>query len=207
MILLVSGATRTVRARAGSGRLGHLLTPRNGNSVDGLLATGLPVAADNSAFSGFDAAAFRRMLGRLRGRPVLWVCAPDVVGDAAATLALFDTWEVEIRAHGLPVALVAQDGLEGLEVPWGRVDALFIGGSTAWKLGPHAAALAREAKARGLWVHGGRVNSRRRFLHLASIGCDSVDGSGFSRFPDTRIPMAELWLEGIESGHAPTPAG
>ncbi len=203
MILLVSGATRTVRARAGSGRLGRLLTPRNGNSVGALFATGLPVAADNAAFTDFDPAAFRRMLGRLRGRPVLWVCAPDVVGDAAATLALFEVWEPEIRAHGLPVALVAQDGLERLEAPWGRIDALFLGGTTAWKLGPHAAALAREAKARGLWVHGGRVNTKKRFSHMASIGCDSVDGSGFSRFPDTRIPMAELWLEGVERARAP----
>jgi hypothetical protein len=198
VLLLVSGETRSVRARKDSKRLGHLLTPKNGNSIDALLATGLPVACDNSAFGTFDEAAFRRMLGKVRGKPVLFVCAPDVVGDAATTLALFDAWEPVIRGFGLPVALVGQDGLEDLAVPWGRMDAFFIGGGTGWKLGGAAAGLAREAKARGLWVHGGRVNTKKRFRHMAEIGCDSVDGSGFSRWPDARIPMAERWLEEIE---------
>jgi hypothetical protein len=48
-----------------------------------------------------------------------------------------------------PIALVAQDGLEPLPVPWEQLEALFIGGSSRWKLGPHAARLVREAKERG----------------------------------------------------------
>ncbi|MET7951049.1 hypothetical protein [Micromonospora sp. NPDC005324] len=35
-----------------------------------------------------------------------------------------------------PAALVAQDGLKAPAVPWHAIDALFIGGSTAWKLRP-----------------------------------------------------------------------
>src|SRR5205823_6752489 len=99
---------------------------------------------------------------------------------------------------GLPVALVGQDGAEALELPWGRFDALFLGGSTGWKLGPGAAALAREAKRRGLWVHMGRCNTRQRFRHAFALGCDSVDGSGFSRWPDQRIPAALEWLAELD---------
>ena len=54
---------------------------------------------------------------------------------------------------------------------------MFVGGSTEFKLGPVAAALCQEAKARGLWVHVGRVNSRKRLRYSASIGADSADGT------------------------------
>ena len=135
MILLVSGATRTLRQLPDKSRLGHLLTPRAGDSIDTLLANGLPVAADNCAFSAWDETAFVRMLHKLRGKPVMWVTAPEVVGDASATLALFEKWEPIIRGYGLPVALVGQDGLQNLEVPWQRSDCLFWaaapGGSSA----------------------------------------------------------------------------
>ena len=83
-------------------------------------------------------------------------------GDAAATLTRSAPFLPAIRALGYPAALVAQDGLEDLDVPWDDFDVLFIGGSTEWKLGPHARALAAEAKARGKGVHMGRVNSQRR---------------------------------------------
>jgi hypothetical protein len=39
-----------------------------------------------------------------------------------------------IRYAGFPVAFVARDDLEHLTVPWDDFDALFIGGSTSWKL-------------------------------------------------------------------------
>lgn len=41
--------------------------------------------------------------------------------------------------------LVAQDGLERLRIPWNSFDALFIGGTTEWKLGAAARAIARDA--------------------------------------------------------------
>ena len=57
----------------------------------------------------------------------LFATAPDVVGDAQATLrrAYMLGW---IRYAGLPAALVAQDGLEHLAIPWDDFDALFLGG-------------------------------------------------------------------------------
>lgn len=194
--MLVSGATKTIRQFKDSPYLGHLLTPANGNRVESLLETGLPWAADNGAFAGFNERRFLRMLDRIEGRTgCLFVAAPDVVADAEATLNLFGGWRQEIAGRGLPVAFVAQDGLEALRVPWGRFDALFLGGSTEWKLGKHAEALCRKAKARGKWVHMGRVNTRHRIRLAATWGCDSVDGTGFSRWPEARIPKGLRWIE------------
>lgn len=153
---------------------------------------------DNAAFSGFDPAAFCALLARVAGRPgCRFVACPDVVADAAATARLFEVWEPVIRALGLPVALVGQDGAEDLPLPWDRIDALFVGGTTDWKVGLSAAKLVREAKSRGLWVHMGRVNTRKRFRHAFHLGCDSVDGSGFCRWPDQRIPAALQWLSDL----------
>src|SRR5947209_14133274 len=203
MRLLVSGATATLRRYANSGRLGSLLVPGAGNRVHAALTTGMPWAADNAAFSGFDPGAFCALLGRIAGHPgCLFVACPDIVGNAGATLARFVVWEPVLREVGLPIALVGQDGAEALELPWGRFDALFLGGSTGWKLGPGAAALAREAKGRGLWVHLGRCNTRKRFRHAFALGCDSVDGSGFSRWPDQRVPVALRWLADLHGDPA-----
>ena len=203
MLLLISGATATVRRHVESRRLGHLLTPASGNSLRSTLATGLPWAADNSAFVGFDPAAFCAMLGRVAGKErCLFVACPDVVGDASRTLALFEVWQPIIASLQLPVALVGQDGLEALSVPWERIDSLFLGGSTDWKLSRAAAELAKEAKRREKWVHMGRCNTRRRLEHAFALGCDSVDGSGFSRWPDRRIPKALSWLAKLHGSAA-----
>lgn len=191
MRLLVSGATATLRRYAPHPQLGHLLTPHNGNRIDALLATGLPIGVDNAAFSRWDEAAFLALLTQLlphRDR-VLWCAAPDVVGDAAATLRQFGRWAGIIGWAGLPAAFVAQDGCEPVcGVPWGDIRCLFIGGSTAWKLGPEAAALVLAAKRRGKLVHAGRVNSMKRLDHFDALGADSLDGGQFSMFPDTYIP-------------------
>jgi hypothetical protein len=120
----------------------------------------------------------------------LFATAPDVVADAAATLELSAPMLPRIAKLGYRPALVAQDGLEDLAVPWAEFDALFIGGTTAWKVGDAAAALAIEAKRRGKWVHMGRVNSLRRMRYAESIGCDSADGT-LLRFDPSRRP--DLW--------------
>lgn len=184
MLLLVSGATRDVMRLRLQANLGVLMTPRGGHSAQWLRETGLPWACDNDAFSGFDADRFIRMLDVLRGVPgCRFVSCPDVVGDAQATLARFKEWELSITVRCFPVALVAQDGLEYESIPWDLFDALFIGGSTIWKLGRAAAGLIQEAKQRGKWVHMGRVNSFTRIEYAASLGVDSIDGTHFSIEP------------------------
>lgn len=201
MILLVSGATATIREYAGDRNLGHLITPGDGNMIS-VFSTGLPVGADNECFNRLDKPAYVRMLNRIQGLGVLWCTAPDVVGDARATLLRFRMWAPVLDYYGLPIAFVAQDGQELLPVPWDRICCLFIGGSTAWKIGSHAARLIREAKRRDKWVHIGRVNTQRRERYFDALGADSTDGSKYSRFPKTYIPGAlarrELRQQGME---------
>lgn len=200
MLLLVSGATKTVERLKDHPNLGHLLSPRSRNDPDWFISTGLPWAADNGAFSGFDPPAFVRMLDSIQGRPgCLFAVCPDVVGNASETLSLFGEWRETITARSLPVAYVAQDGQEQLPVPWAEFDALFIGGSTEFKLGRHAESLTREARARGIHVHMGRVNTRRRMRLARAWGCNSVDGTAFSWFPDTKLPGALAHLQTLDA--------
>jgi hypothetical protein len=165
--------------------LGVLMTPRGGHSREYLESTELPWAADNDAYSGFDVKAFTDMLWRLRGvKGCKFVSLPDVVGDAKKTLQQFYQWHSVVHwFHGYPVALVAQDGLENEVIPWSYFEALFIGGSTEWKLSPTAAKIMQEAKWRGKWVHMGRVNSMKRIKWARGNGCDSFDGTHYSIEP------------------------
>lgn len=181
VMLLVSGKHRP--AYDGY-NIGHLVCPRSRNTV-----WSAKWAADNSAFSGFDEPAWLRMLDRIAHKPgCLFVTVPDWVGNASRTLALYHRYVQEVTSRGLPPAYVLQDGLGHTPGVPNSARAVFVGGTTEWKLGPVARAFAQEAKRRGLWVHMGRVNSARRLRYAQSIGVDSVDGSGFARFPDAMLP-------------------
>lgn len=173
--------------------------------------TSWPWAADNDAFSDWNEQRFLRMLDRITGRPgCLFVSAPDVVGDAQATLERFREWLPRLKETGQPLAFVAQDGIDQIDVPWDDFDCLFVGGknqpagTVQFKLGPVAADYVRQAKERGKWVHMGRVNTRKRIRYAKSIGCDSIDGTNFSMFRRTNLPWAltlasseQLWPAGI----------
>ena len=172
-----------------------MVTPRMGQKP----SAGLPWAADNGRFSAPQNYTDERYLAWLAKMPVdscLFATAPDVVGDAEATLALSLPMLPRIRALGYPAALVAQDGLTSEMVPWDDIDALFTGGTTAWKLSESAFELAAEAKRRGKWTHMGRVNSWRRFRAAAAAGYDSADGTVL-RF-DTKRPVHE-WSDRAKS--------
>ena len=104
-----------------------------------------------------------------------------------------------IRALRYPVAYVLQDGQEDVPVPWDEIDAVSVGGSDDFKLGPVAAGLCREARARGKWVHVGRVNSHKRLRYAVSIEADSADGTylvyGARRgLPNVNLPRLLGWL-------------
>lgn len=192
MILLVSGASAVVDA-VDHPNLGRLYVPGAGNEV----RADKPFALDNGAFAGFDRPLFERLLDRAQRHAgeALWVAAPDVVGDAVETLRLFGQWGPYIRERGFPVALVLQDGLDALATPWDMLDAVFVGGSTGYKLSPAAAGIVREARIRGLPAHMGRVNTLRRIKYAYSIGCTSFDGSSFSVYSKRWIPWALDYLE------------
>lgn len=140
---------------------GILTSYQHAGAPAGVVA-GLPWAGDNCAFTSFDAARFSGWLDAMLPyrRTCLFVAVPDVVGDAAATLARYVTWAEALA--GWPRAYVAQDGAEQHEIP-ASAAALFVGGTTQWKCGPGAVQLIRRAQAMGLHIHIGRVNWRRRY--------------------------------------------
>ena len=139
-------------------------------------------AIDNGAYAGFDAASFRALIARELPRRNLcrWVTAPDVVGSARRTLEAFERWCGELA--GWPIALVCQDGQEDLEIPWRSIAAVFIGGSTDWKLSRHAEQIIRCAQIHEVWTHVGRVNTPGRFEKFEEMGVESIDGTGLSRY-------------------------
>lgn len=141
-----------------------------------------PFCIDNGAFSGFNRKSFESLLEREIERQHLcrFVALPDVVGSARRTLEAFAHWKFKLA--GWPKALVAQDGLELLDIPWDSIDAIFVGGSTDWKLSKHAADVIRTAKICDKWVHVGRVNTPGRLEHFEELGADSIDGTGLSRY-------------------------
>ncbi len=173
--------------------VGTLVTPRNGALRQAMRlweSHGCWWAADNDAFSGFDPKAYRRMLDGIAGLPgCLFVTVPDLVGTSVGTYYrwLDWAWPVEEAAQQ-PLAFVIQDHNQHTIVPWGEFDALFVGGTTEWKLSRHCAALVREAKARGKHVHYGRANSERRYRVAHDLGAGSVDGTNVCRFPDAHLP-------------------
>ncbi len=195
MHLLIPRTTGGVVAQVGADiyreHLGMLISPRRRTSAREAVELGAVWAADNDCFTGLNRDSFIPFLRSIARFPnCRFVTAPDVVANAAATLARFKLWQPTIRYFKLPVALVAQDGLESLPLDWNSFDALFIGGSTKWKLSEAAATLALEAKQRGKWLHMGRVNSRQRIKYAESLRCDSVDGTGFAMFSRRDIPKA-----------------
>lgn len=200
MLVLVSGATATVRKLAPHPNLGILLTPHDGQSAAMIRERGVPWAADNAAYSNWDDAAFCRLLDKIRGLAgCLFVAVPDVVGDAKATLERFKTWAPVVRGDSQqPLAFVGQDGCTPAMVPWDDIRAYFVGGTDAWKQSQESVDLIVYAREHGKHVHLGRVNSDDRLLWAFEHGCHSVDGTSFSRFPDTYIQRALDKLQGWE---------
>ena len=139
-------------------------------------------AIDNGAFSGFNRDRFESLLKRESSRRHLcrFVAVPDVVGSARRTLEVFDRWYGDLAQW--PLALVAQDGQEDLPIPWDDIAAVFIGGTTEWKLSSHAQRIIRAAQALDKWVHAGRVNTPARFEYFEKLGVDSIDGTGLGRY-------------------------
>lgn len=240
MLYIATPSSPDTRAHMTAGTLGCIITPAQGNRIPPesftVVDNGCGPGKDGQPGTGYPGdGAYLGLLADLRGElmpdfcdpdtyRVAFAAAPDVVGDAAATLRRAETggmlaW---IRHAGYPAAFVAQNGLERLDVPWGDFDALFLGGSpeclpcgyvrptvdreqercpachrflTEWKLGAAARGLAAEAKDRGKWVHMGRVNSGKRFRYADAIGCDSADGTYLINGPDTNLPKLLGWIE------------
>lgn len=143
-------------------------------------------AADNGCFSNkWSAKAWLTWLKSHESpHSALFATVPDVVADHRQTMNRWKEWWSVVSDLGFKTAFVLQDGADMDEVPWGDMDALFIGGSTEYKLSKDAQIATQMAKKAGKWVHMGRVNSARRIQLAHEWGCDSVDGTFLAFAPD-----------------------
>lgn len=173
--------------------VGQLLTPRTRYALRDADA---PWAIDNGAFAGFEADAFNALLAReVRHREkCLFVTVPDVVGSARRTLEVFEHWAPQLAGWNL--ALACQDGQEDLPIPWGLIAAVFIGGSTKWKLSESPVQIVRAAQALGKHTHVGRVNDPARWKHFEEMGVNSGDGTGIARYTHMREAIRHRHQQG-----------
>jgi hypothetical protein len=162
------------------GNVGHLYSPTNQHGP----YEHLPYALDNGAYSAYanntewDAKSFDRLLLWAQGKQQqpLWVAAPDVVADGAATLAMWDEWSVALREQGFTPALVVQDGMTPQDALACEAEVVFVGGSYEWKwnwVWRFCDALPR--------VHVGKVYSYEALMKCWEAGAESVDGTGWFR--------------------------
>lgn len=192
---LVGNRVAGTEALLDAHRIGLMNTPKNGYAI----REGWTWAADNGCFGkGYpgDAnwLAWLASFTKRQRASCLFATAPDVVGDATASLARSLPFLGAIRSLGYPAALVTQDGLRPEQVPWDEIDWLFIGGTDAHKLGAEAKVLIAAAKDHGKRVHVGRVNSQRRYLAFKHLGCDSADGTYLGFAPSLNLPKLLSWL-------------
>jgi hypothetical protein len=138
-----------------------------------------------------------------RSGTCLFATAPDIVGNAKATLKRAIPVLPLIRQAGYRAALVAQDGMEDEPIPWSSFDCLFVGGTTDWKLSGAARGLVDAARVRGKWCHIGRVNSWRRTWMMAQWGADSVDGTYLCFGPNVLLPRLMSWLHRLDENLGP----
>ena len=181
LVLLDTSEDLTVAASELGMDVGQLITP-----LTRFVNRGGTFAIDNGGYSQCSPDGFVSLLEReeVSRQACLFVAVPDVVADARRTLELFDYWYTQIGKW--PLALVAQDGLEDLSIPWKLISAVFIGGSTSWKHSRHAESIIKCAQWQKKWVHVGRVNGAGAVRHFEKLNIDSIDGTGLSRYTHMR---------------------
>ncbi|WP_460443553.1 hypothetical protein [Amycolatopsis stemonae] len=183
-----------------AGDLGQMCTPAEGRTP----LPGVEWGADTGCFSAKGYPGDEKWIAWLE-KLVPWqdhclfAAAPDRFDPAlgndmgAASLERSRQWLPIIRSLGYPAALVAQDGLTVGDVPWDEIDALFVGGTTEWKLSRSAQRLEVAAKERGKHLHVGRVNSARRWQITELFGCDTADGTFLAYGPDQNLNRQARW--------------
>lgn len=189
-----------IRPTATHPQLGVIITPAHGNSP-AVCLPGRIWAADNGCFAQGEQFKTGRYITWLEERVApyrdtcLFATAPDVIGDAEATWKRSAPVLPLLRALGYPAALVAQNGIDPRSLDWNAFDVLFLGGDTQWKLSQTTRQLVTEAKAHGVWVHMGRVNSLKRLQRATLWGCDSADGTYVRFQPDRYVTRVCHWLD------------
>lgn len=151
-------------------RFGILTSPAHKGIPLGI-CEGMDWAADNGVYSGvFDPETYPCWLEAMQpyAETCLFVLAPDVVGDATATFRRYKDWAHTIKGLGFPVGYAAQDGIMQTGLPL-AFDALFVGGSTEFKLGAEALWAIQGAQRRGKHIHIGRVNWWKRYEYFRGL--------------------------------------
>ena len=198
-----SGGDRTVSDCIAAGQLGCITTPYD-ERPEGrpVIYDEWDVVLDNGCFSNrwTEEVWWEWLIGI--PRTVRWAVCPDVFDPAGgecheATLARWQYYAPRMRRHGFEPAFVCQVGATPNNLP-DDARVLFLGGTTEWKLGVDAWAIARHAQAERLWLHMGRVNSKRRFDTARMMQCSSVDGTYLTFGPDKNLPQLLGWLAQAE---------
>lgn len=185
-----------------TGRLGHLYSPGAQRGP----WPWFPYALDNGAFSCWDQAtntfddvkweqterAWRQLIfwATAAAERPLWAIVPDVPGNAEATIERWPRFAPDLERAGITLAVAVQDGMSPADVraltPAPRV--ICVGGTTEWKWS--TAALWCESFPR---VHVLRCNSPERLHELERMGCESTDGTGWSRGDRKQTAGLEAW--------------
>jgi len=188
--------------------IGHLCTPLS-PKLFRTSQTTRPYAIDNGCYASkvsFNLEKYLSFVSKLMtvaNRPPLFTAAPDIVGDYLGTWRLTEPVLPGLRSIGARPALVCQDGLTAESVPWDAIDALFIGGTTRWKMGHEVVKICQEAKLRRTWIHVGRVNNSERIRHCHELlRADSIDGNAAAMNP-RRIWEQIGWMKGLEYKRVP----
>ena len=164
---------------------------------------GEPWGFDNGAYRDwiegvpFDEGAYRDRLARARdvGTPYLAVL-PDVVAGGHKSLELSLRW-LE-REAAWPWYLAVQDGIgpEDIDAFRGRIDGIFLGGSSAYKA--TARTWSTWSHERGLRFHYARVGTLRKLAHAVEVGANSVD----SAFPLWTMERWQLFEDTWKNGYS-----
>ncbi len=171
---------------------GGVLTTPGHRGVLSAIAGGSAWAADNQAFTqGFDPDVFFPWLEKMQQYrdTCLFVACPDTVGDYQETRKLWEHWRPQFSDW--PLAYVGQDG--EIDIP-DNASALFLGGTTDWKMSEDASNLIRIAAGRGLHVHIGRVNWGKRYRHFRQMhGSEKFTCDGTRTRYDGREKTLQAW--------------
>ncbi len=140
---------------------------------------GFRYAIDNGAWTAyqqgtpFDRLRFMQLVSAF-GADADFVVIPDVVGAGRDSLAFSKTWiSTLIRKPHKMLLLAVQDGMTPKDVsPTLRSE---------WK-DATIASWGQFGYEKGIYVHVGRVNTKRRLALCESSAIHSIDGSGPSRF-------------------------
>lgn len=194
MLYLSGTKNKNMRQQLSDGTIGLLHTKRASYSLHGVKVWAVDNGCFTGQYPGDDVYMDWLETQKSYASGCLFVAAPDVLGDAAATLANWPRMSKRIARAGWSPALVGQDGMSTLDLP-DDLPWLFVGGSTEWKLSLNCKALILAAQARGARIHIGRVNSARRYRRFADIGCDSADGTHIGFGPDKYLPQVLGWMD------------